>query len=505
MSLKVRALKNVGATWLALVMHGAVGLVLSPLILHRLGDEAFSVWVLVFALAGYFGLLDLGIRSSIVKYTAKFIASSDLDQLSRYLSTAVAFYTVVAATVLLFTAVGWFYVDHFFRVSPGLLTSARLLFVVSGVGVACSFPLSVFTGVLEGLQKFSVLQLTQAGVHLVRAACIVVALTNGKGLLTIGIIAIATNLFGYVILTAVVMRAVPVRLSLAHVERIAFSKMAGYGVFAFLILMAEKLRFQSDAIVIGAFLSASAITAFSIAAKLAEYSGYAVRGMSQIFVPMSSQFDAAGDVSRLRRTLVAGNRACALIVFPLCITLLIMGRSVIEIWVGARYVASYSLLVVLLVPRTLYVAQSTSTKVLLGMGRHRTLATVLLLEGAANLLFSLVLVRPLGLLGVALGTAIPLTCTSVLFLPEHICGLLQIPLATFLRGSYGLPVILCLPFAAVLWLIGRSFPIHGYRAAMAQLLCGALVYGTGLLVVLLRRGVTGAAPAQVFFYLLEPE
>src|SRR4051812_42375664 len=112
MSLKVRALKNVGATWLALVMHGAVGLVLSPLILHRLGDEAFSVWVLVFALAGYFGLLDLGIRSSIVKYTAKFIASSDLDQLSRYLSTAVAFYTVVAATVLLFTAVGWFYVDH---------------------------------------------------------------------------------------------------------------------------------------------------------------------------------------------------------------------------------------------------------------------------------------------------------------------------------------------------------------------------------------------------------
>jgi O-antigen/teichoic acid export membrane protein len=211
------------------------------------------------------------------------------------------------------------------------------------------------------------------------------------------------------------------------------------------------------------------------------------------------------DVSRLRRTLVAGNRACALIVFPLCITLLIMGRSVIEIWVGARYVASYSLLVVLLVPRTLYVAQSTSTKILLGMGRHRTLATVLLLEGAANLLFSLVLVRPLGLLGVALGTAIPLTCTSVLFLPEHICGLLQIPLATFLRRSYGLPVILCLPFAAVLWLIGRSVPIHGYRAVMAQLLCGVAVYGIGLLLVVLRHGATRIAPARALLYLLEPE
>lgn len=505
MSFKARALRNVGATWVALAMHGAVGLVLSPLILHRLGDEAFSVWILVFALAGYFGLLDLGIRSSIVKYTAKFTASNDLDQLSRHLSTALVFYSVVAGTVLLFTAVGWLYVDHLFRVPPGLLASARLLFVVSGVGAACSFPLSVFTGVLEGLQRFSVLQLSQAGVHFLRAALIVLALTSGKGLLTIGVIAVGTSLFGYVILASIAIPALPIRLSLAHVERTALSRMAGYGIFAFVILVAEKLRFQSDAIVIGAFLSASAIAAFSIAAKLVEYSGYAVRGMSQIFVPMSSQFDAVGDLNRLRQTLIAGNRACALIVFPLCITLLIMGRSVIEIWVGARYVASYALLVVLLVPHTLYVAQSTSTKILLGMGRHRTLATVLLLEGAANLLLSLVLVRPLGLLGVALGTAIPLTCTSVLFLPEHICRLLQIPVATFLRRSYGLPLILCLPFAAVLWLIGQSFPIHGYRAAIAQLACGALVYGSGLLLVLLRRGVRRTAPAQAFLYLLEPE
>jgi O-antigen/teichoic acid export membrane protein len=268
--------------------------------------------------------------------------------------------------------------------------------------------------------------------------------------------------------------------------------------------MAEKLRFQSDALVIGAFLSASAITGFSIAGKLVEYSGYAVRGMSQIFVPMSSHFHAVGDLNGLQRTFIVGNRACALIVFPICMTLVIMGRSIIEVWVGSRYIASYSVLVLLLVPRALYLAQSTSTKILLGMGRHRTLASVLLLEGAANLLLSLTLVRPLGLLGVALGTAIPLTCTSILFLPEHVCHLLRIPLGTFLRRCYGLPLLLCIPFTCVLWLLGHVFEIHSYGAVIAQFTCGAAVYGAGLGWLLLRRW-TKAAPMQAFFYLLEAE
>jgi O-antigen/teichoic acid export membrane protein len=300
------------------------------------------------------------------------------------------------------------------------------------------------------------------------------------------------------------MRAVPVRLSIAHVKTTALSKMAGYGVFALLIATAEKLRFQSDALVIGAFLSAGAITGFSIAGKLVEYSGYAVRGMAQVFVPIASQFDAVGDLKGLQRTFIAGNRACALIVFPLCMTLVVMGRSIIEVWVGSRYLASYSVLVLLVVPRALYLAQSTSTKILLGMGRHRALASVLLLEGAANLLLSLILVRPLGVLGVALGTAIPLTCTSILFLPEHVCRLLRIPLRTCLNRCYRLPLILCIPFTFVLWLLGRTFEIHSYSAVIAQFSCGAAVYGAGLGWVVLRRGAR-AAPMKAFVYLLEPE
>ena len=280
MSLARQAVKNVTATWFGLAVHGIVGLFLSPFILHRLGDEAFSLWILVFALTGYYGLLDLGIRSSIIKYTARFAATGDSDQLSRYLSTSLAFYVAAGFVVLLATALGYVCLDSLFKIPVEMRAPARVLFLLSGSSVALTFPLGVFAGVLEGLQKFSWLQLSQVAITLVRAVLIVAALTHGGGLLCIGAITVAMSLLGYIIFAAMAFSVLPTRLSLRNVESLAFRKMAGYGVFAFAILAAEKLRFQSDAMVIGTFLSTAAITSFSIGAKLVEYSSYAVRSMS---------------------------------------------------------------------------------------------------------------------------------------------------------------------------------------------------------------------------------
>ena len=59
---KRQIVKNVGSTWFSLGCDVLVGLFLSPIILHWLGDAAFGIWVLIFSITGYYGLFDLGIR-----------------------------------------------------------------------------------------------------------------------------------------------------------------------------------------------------------------------------------------------------------------------------------------------------------------------------------------------------------------------------------------------------------------------------------------------------------
>jgi O-antigen/teichoic acid export membrane protein len=213
-----------------------------------------------------------------------------------------------------------------------------------------------------------------------------------------------------------------------------------------------------------------------------DYAGEVVSGLAQVFVPMSSKSDASGDLAGLRKIFVAGNRACALIIFPMAAILIILGKSVIEAWVGARYVAtSYPVLLVLVIPSTLILAQSASGRVLFGMAKHKTLAVVTLLEGSANLFLSIFLVRRFGILGDAVGTAIPLACTSLFFLPRHLCRVLKLRTGIYLRQAFLLPLTLCGPLVAVLLLMRHWFVAHNYFQLAIQLLVGAVVYGVGLL------------------------
>ena len=505
MSLRTEAVKNVTATWFGLAVQGIISFLLSPFILHRLGDEAFSIWILIFALTGYFGLLDLGIRSSIVRYTARFLARDARAELSKYLSTSLTFYGLVSVIVLCATGIAYFYLPSMFKIPVAMLGSARALLLLSGIGVALTFPLSVFTGALEGMQKFAWLQLTHLGITLLRAILIVLALENGGGLLEVGTITVVLNVISYLVFAVVAVRVLPVRLRFGVVNLSAIRTMGSYGFFATAILAAEKLRFQSDAMVIGVFLPATAITVFSIGAKLVEYASYPVKSMAQIFTPMTSEFHARDDFSRLQRVFVAGNRASALIVFPICVTLVMLGKSIITAWVGARYVSAYSVLILLIIPRSIYIAQSTSTKILLGMGLHRTLASILLLEGVANLLLSVLLARPLGVIGVALGTAIPLSMTGLLFLPHHLCGVLRMPLVTFVKRAYSLPALLCVPLGVTLWLASRQITLNSSFNVIVQAGIGGLVYGGGLALALWTQRDTHPISWQAFSQLLEPK
>jgi len=475
---KVEAVKNVGSSWLGLAVNIAVGIFLSPFILHRLGDEAFGLWVLIFSITGYYGLFDFGIRSSIVRYVSKFAATRDETELSRLVNTSVFSYTCIGLLAMAVTITGTVYVDRIFHIPPDFLRTAQYLFLMVGSSVSLGFPLGVYGGILEGLQKFYFLNLTNVVQTLLRAVLIVVALHHGRGLLTVALITVALPLLTSLLRAMIVLRLLPLRYSFRYVDGSTFRQMANYSGVTFTIIVASKLRFKTDALVIGAFLSSAAITYFSIGSRLVDYASEIVSSLAQIFAPMSSQSDATGDMDRLRKIFVGGNRACAMIIFPITAGFIILGKSVIAVWVGQRYVAaSYPILLILLVPTTLMLAQATSSRVLFGMGKHGKLALVLLLEGAANLALSIVLVRPYGIIGDAIGTALPLTLTSLFFLPQHLCRVLGIRVRTFLKEAYLLPLALVSPMVLVLLFIRHWYVAHNLWQLAIQALTGAAVYG----------------------------
>src|SRR5438477_8342133 len=117
---KLQFIKNVSSNGVALAVNVLVGIFLSPYILHRLGDSAFGIWVLIFSVTGYYGLFDLGIRSSVVRFVSRFTAVHDNEALSKLVNTSLFTYTLIGVVALAVTVAGTSHVDSWFRIPADL-------------------------------------------------------------------------------------------------------------------------------------------------------------------------------------------------------------------------------------------------------------------------------------------------------------------------------------------------------------------------------------------------
>ena len=64
----IRVLRNVVTNYLRFFSGGLLGFLITPVMVHALGNGNYGLWVTVFSITGYFGLVDQGIRPSLVRW-----------------------------------------------------------------------------------------------------------------------------------------------------------------------------------------------------------------------------------------------------------------------------------------------------------------------------------------------------------------------------------------------------------------------------------------------------
>jgi O-antigen/teichoic acid export membrane protein len=121
-------------------------------------------------------------------------------------------------------------------------------------------------------------------------------------------------------------------------------------------------------------------------------------------VPAAATNIALQRRDRLRSYYLRGGRIASVgFIPPLCFFLVGM-PAFIEVWVGPQYVHVAPVAQVFLASFILAMVPAIGDAMLLGMGEARRTVKVTWIAAATNLVVSLSLVRPLGILGVVIGT-----------------------------------------------------------------------------------------------------
>jgi O-antigen/teichoic acid export membrane protein len=472
-----RIITNALANWIGFAVQLIVAFFMSPILVHSLGAPRYGVWSLVESVLAYLMLFDLGVAASVVRYVARFEANGDLVRLNRIFSTSVCIFAAAGMVVIVATAGLAAVGSTLTKIPFDLLHEARWMLILLGFNLAIGLPLNVFPSLLDGLGRYPAKTAIRTAGLLFRTALFLVVSWNQGGLIALAWVITGCNILEQLGLAAVGWWYLPgLRFSFSLVDRETFRLVRGYSLQAFVAMVAGRISFQTDALVIGAFLAPQFIAYFAVAGRLLEYAKNSLRAATNVLTPVVSAFEARGETAAIRGMFLNTTRYVLWFILPVQAGLHLLGKPFLALWMGPDYAGwSYPTLTILALPLSLLMSQSVSGRVLYGLGQLRLFTVVVVTEAVANLFLSLALVRPFGIEGVAWGTTVP-NIIGNLVVAEYTCRLLNVPLADYLRKSFLKPLAVVAPLVAAWSLVAAWTPLNTWFSLFSVIGIGLAAY-----------------------------
>ena len=431
-----------------------VGLFMMPFVLHTLGDESYGTWLFINSIAGYSGLLYLGFGQTICRFTSTYHTQQDWDRLNHVSSVVFGIYMVTGAIALAISGLlSWLVpsLDCFSSMPAGEI---RLVVLLTGLTVALSIVGSVFGGILMGTQRFDQYRGISIASAIIRVALVVLFLKHESGLVRLAVVFTIVTILENAAYITLAYRGVPtLRIDLRSVFKEGVGEYFQFGMLSFLNTIASQVLAVTDTVIIGIYFGPSHIVPFYIALRLSRFVGQPINQIAGVFMPRAGELHTQNNTRQLRKLLALGVGVSFLMTAGVLIGAAWFGETVIKTSVGPSYELSHNLLLILLFAQLVVIPTQVIRSVLYGVGNVRLPAMLYLTEAICNVVLTLLLIKPFGLIGVVTATVIPVFLIELFILAPYGLRTLGISGSEFVRECLGpqiLPLLALSIYSAVL-------------------------------------------------------
>ena len=459
-----------------------VGLVITPLLVSRLGTTLYGTWEMLERLAGYIAAAAGRPADALRLLVANRGAVADGATQRRALGAAVVVWLVFLPLAAAASAVGAWYAPAITGAAPDLhgtiRLSAALLFAAVTFGSLLAIPEAALYGMNLGYQRLEL----QAAVNLVGGVLTAGAIWAGLGLAGVagaqlGLAAVGGLCFWWLARTYVTWFGAA-RPSSAETRKVVglSAWLSGGDVIA-------KLLLASDVLILGALVSPAAVATYVLTAY-APRAAVAIHG-SAVGAAMPGLGGLIGEGQYARAALVRRELMALTWLFATAVgaTILLWNRSFVTLWVGRTHYggAWVDLLIVLIAFQTVFIRADAY---IIDAALRSWLRVVV--SAAAVVLtvtLAILLTRAFGLVGLCLGLLagrLTQTVAYPLLAARCVGGMSGAAPAALARAA----AVTGLLFAGTAYvghgLVASSWIVWGTGVAASLALAAALAFAAGL-------------------------
>jgi O-antigen/teichoic acid export membrane protein len=458
-------------------------LTIVTILARRLSVSELGAYGLVASLAGYL----LVLRNSVAASAIRAMASVEGQERRLVFSAAAALYAVAGvATGLLIAGAGLLIAGLI--LDGDLAADARVGGLGLGALTAAGVSASVWLDALRAERQFVRAASTEIVAVVLYLASMLALIFAGAGL---GVLIAASGALPLYSgsLSALVARRVGLGLRLQPTAATRARVMAIVPTAGWLLVieLCNMSMYATGRIVLGAYRTPRAVGLYEGPVRSHNLL-YALGGALAVpVVPTASRYVATGDERRLRDLAVRGTRYTLALFVPACVTLIVLAGPILEAWLGDRYGDGDVALAILVSYWLLFGGLVVTPGFLVGAGRAREVARIMLGVAATNLALALILTPELGVEGPAIATAAPFFAAFPLMLRLGLRAS-GASLAELARRAWA-PNYLLGAGLALLLLAGRAvLPVDETVAVIGLAGAGVLLYWVVFYAAVLEEG-----------------
>ncbi|WP_298554492.1 oligosaccharide flippase family protein [uncultured Parabacteroides sp.] len=432
-------------SYVAIGINILTGLLYTPWMIHSIGRENFGLYTLSLSVISLF-VFDFGLSAAVTRFIAKYVAEGRLEKANQCYGLVYRLYIVLDILLLAILLAIFFFIPQIYQeLTPDEIEKFKVVYCITSLYSIFSFPFIPLNGILMAYEKVIQLKLCDVFHKLIIVGAMSVCLIIGLGLYALVAVNAVSGIVTIVLKLFCVKKYTNQSVDWKYFNQVEFKEIVGYSGWVTIISLAQRCVFSIAPSILGALSGSTSIAILGIAITLEGYTYTVANAMNGVFLPKISKimYQGDGDVLPL---MVRVARLQIYVIGLVVLGVVCFGRSFIDLWVGDSFTGSYICAILIIVPSLFQLPQEIGLQAIHVKNKVKPLARVFVCMAIISLVFSLMLAKPFGAIGIGISVFLAYILRTI-GMDVILYRYLNINVFVFFKESFvkqAIPLFICL-------------------------------------------------------------
>lgn len=385
----------------------------TPVMLELLGQSEYGLYKIASSTTSYLSLMAFGIGSAVSRFIIKARTQDGKEAEERMFGLFNLLFQAVALLTLIVGGIITWKLDLIYGAS---LTSAelnrmRILVGLMVISTAVGFSATSYNAVVFSHERFlfihSVNILTTIGTPILN----LVILFMGYRSVGMAVLSLSLNIIVRLVYIAFVRKALDIRPRYKGMPTHAIREIFAFSFWVFVGTLAGQLYDATDTVIIGAnpAYAATGAAVYSIGTMFPHIISNLGQVIPGFWGPRVNTMIFSGESNeKLSDVVISVGRVQSFIVALVVSGFIAFGQPFILWYAGEEYRISYWIAIIIIIPNCIPLIQSVALAILRAKNMHRFRSILYMGIACVNFIGTLLLIKPLGLIGASIPTGLAL-------------------------------------------------------------------------------------------------